>query len=676
MEPVSVEERRAQAEKLINGGYYADALMVLEGIERDRSPDGKTHVQWARQQTPIIKAALKKSRAECQDAYRLAGQLFEDCKYAEAVEILEKFKRGSRSAQAEELLKEAKRILKKITKLNEDIDRAIYKNETETDEFFDLIESLLELDPKDRRARQLHQKLEAERHTESHLGWRLGLAAMVMICLVAVGWVCKLVFWPSGEGTITIKLTRPELTVHIDGVPLAPSDLDTKLDRYKPGDHRLELRRGIDVVARHTFTIEANLDKTLEVPGNEVVLNETIPPAETLPLEEVPEPNSHEQPVVRLDPEPMPMPMPEPEPEPMVIGEQKPVPKTEPTRINGFPIAKQIKYVPLIGPAIQPRHAVFSQDARLVAAERMTSDPADPQKTYDVLVWDTTTGETVQTFTLDAGELQGLAMSPDGNLLAAALVNSPDPEAGIVQIWSVETGALVHALSLSPAPAQTEVLVKGVAFSFDGKLVGIINQNAVSVWTLSDGTSRFQRSFAPSNLTSIGFFPLSEIVVVGTTVPGGGADGVLSWDMKLNTQRGVLPAGRSEAASHPAFAVSPDLSVMTVMNENSLRRYATQNQQLLDSASLPEFLGETQAMKAATYSPSGQYVMASVPGRRPLIWRDSDFTRIAILGELSSVGSFAVRFTPDSKSVMQLDNPDENDFSAGSAVIRAWEIEE
>ncbi len=670
MEPVLVEEKRAQAENLIKDGYYADALQVLEGLLRDRSPKAKPHVQWARQQIPVVQSALKKARVECQEACRFAGQLLQEYKYADAVEILEKFKRGSRSAEAEELLKESKRMLKKVTKLNEEIDRAIYHKETETDEFFDTLEDLLELDPKDRRARQLHKKLEEQRHTESHLGWRLGLGLLALICLLAVGWVCKLVFWPSGEGTITINLTRPDLTVYIDGSALPRSDLDKKLDRYEPGEHKLELRKGPDVVARHTFTIEANLDKTLEVPGEEVVITNPTPPADPLPAEVVTEPMSHDEPLVKLDPEPMPM------PEPMVLVETKPVVKPEPMRINGFPIAKQTKYLQLVGPAVEPKHAVFTQDCSRVAAEQLTSDPADPQKTHNVLIWDTATGETVQILTMDTGEFQGMAFSPDGKILATALVNSPEPEGGVVQIWNVETGELSQSLLLSVPPGQETVAVKGVAFSTDGKLVGIINQDSAFVWTVGDGKPRFQKSMAPSSLTTIGFFPDSEILILGTTIPGGSSDGVMSWDMKLNTSRGTLSAGSSQMTSHPAFAVSPDLSVMTVLNGESIRRYATQTSRYISSASLPVFLGETESMKRLAYSASGQYVMASVPGRRPLIWQDSDFTRIAILGELSSVGSFAVRFTPDSKSVLQLDNPDENDFSALDAVIRTWQIAE
>jgi WD40 repeat protein len=377
-----------------------------------------------------------------------------------------------------------------------------------------------------------------------------------------------------------------------------------------------------------------------------------------------------ERPVVTLDPEPMPM------PEPVKIVEPEPVPKPEPRRINGFPIAEQTNYLRLIGPAVSPDHAVFSPDVLQVAAERLTTGPEDPQKVYQVLVWSTQTGEVLQTLTMQPGEFQGMAFSPDGKTLAAAVVNTPDPNAGVLQLWNVETGLVEHSIELSVPPGQDTVLVKGVAFDSEGKLVGLINQDLAAVWTVSDGKPRFQKSVAPASLTSLGFFPGSEILILGTTVPGGDSDGVMSWDMKLDAQRGLLSGGYVRTASHPVFAVSPDLSVMTVLNENSIRRYATQTSGYLTNASLPEFLGENEAMTRMSYSPSGKYVLASVPGRRPLVWRDSDFARIAILGEVSSVGSFAARFTPDSKSIVQLDNPDETDFTASTAVIRTWAIPE
>jgi hypothetical protein len=225
-------------------------------------------------------------------------------------------------------------------------------------------------------------------------------------------------------------------------------------------------------------------------------------------------------------------------------------------------------------------------------------------------------------------------------------------------------------------PGQEKAEIKGVAFSADGALVGLINQDAASAWIVSDGKPRFQKSFAPSSLTSIGFFPLGEILILGVTSPGNTSDGVMSWDIQRDIQRGLLSAGGSKTKSHPAFAVSRDLSVMTVLNGDSIRRYAIQNGQYLSGASLPTFLGESDSMKHLSYSPSGQYLMADVPGRRPLIWQDTDFTRVAILGEISSVSSFAAAFSPDSKFVLQLDRPDESDFADSAAVIRTWQIAE
>ena len=673
MEPALVEEKRAHAEKLIQDGYYADAICALDALARNRDPRTDEHAQWAREQLPKVKARLKKARSECRDACALAEQLYADCDYAAAVEVLEKFKRGSRSNQAEGLLEECKKALKKVTKLNEKIDKAIYHKETDTDEFFDTIEMLLELDPKDRRARQWNKKLIEQRKMENHLGWRLGLAALCLICLGAVIWIGKLVLYPDGEGTITIKLREPGYRVYIDGELLPSSDYDKKLDRFEPGEHKLELRRGLETAFNYKFTIEANIDKTLEVPKAEEVASVSEPSTEPLP-EDVPTEPLESEPLASIEPELDPQVDPMPVTEEPVATEPEPKP-VEPQLINGFPIAKQTNYLRLEGPRINPKYAVFSAGTKLIAAERLTSDPIDLQKTYEIPIWDTTSGKAMQLLKMDPGEIQGLAFSPDGKMLAVALVNSPEPNGGTLQVWNVETGAIAQSMTLDIAPGQSEVAIKGAAFSPDGTMIGVINQDSAYVWLLSDGKLKAQKSMAPAKLTSIGFFPAGEILILGASSPGN--DGVMSWDIERSIQRGFLQAPSfGSDASHPVFALSRDLSVMTVLNGNSIRRYATQNQRYVNIASLPTFLGEDKIFEKIAYSPSGQYVMASVPGRRPLIWQDSDYDRVAILGETAFVGAYAAAFAPDSKSVLELDRPENTDLEASAAVIRTWQIRE
>ncbi len=297
----------------------------------------------------------------------------------------------------------------------------------------------------------------------------------------------------------------------------------------------------------------------------------------------------------------------------------------------------------------------------------------NPEKTYDVTIWDTTTGKPVQLFPLLAGDFQGMAFSPDGKQLATAHAQTPDAKGGTLQIWNVETGKLEQSLLLSVPPAQETVQVKGVGYSTDGKLVAVINQDAAYVWTVSDGQPKFQRSMAPASLTSIGFAPIPDVLILGAL--GEPADTVMSWNIQTKTQLGYVDAGNPQPA-HPAFAFSPDHTVMTLVNENSIRRYNAANAQLLNSASLPEFLGETNVMQHVEYSPSGQYVMASTAGRRPLVWQDSDYNRIAILGESTRVASYAATFAPDSKFILQLDRADASDLEQSAAVIRIWQIAE
>lgn len=681
MDPVTVLEKREHAEKLIQDGYYADAVGVLEELARNRSPKHAEHAKWARELIPKVRSRLKKARLECQDACTLAIQLYDECNYAGAVEVLEKFKRGSRSAEAEEVLRESKRALKKVTKLNEKIDQAIYRKETDTDDFFDTVEELLELDPKDRRARQLHKKLEEERREENYLGWQLGVAALGLICLVAVGWVIKLIFWPGGEGSITVKLTEPGYAVVIDGQPISSSELETKLTRFEPGDHKMELRRGGETVYNYTFTIEANIDKTLEVPTQEEIAAASESSSDPLPTDVATSPlDTETNPLAAIDPPPMDTEM-VPEVEPMEANPQPQTPM-EPTKVNGFPLAKPTGYTRLEGPRMTPNFAVFSSDVTLVAADHMTSDPIDAQKTYDIPIWDTATGKVVQTVHTTSGLLQGIAFSPDGKLLATAHANTPEPNGGMLQIWNVEDGALAQSILFAVPPGKQTVEIKGVAFSRDSKLVALINQDQASAWVVADGSAKIQKSMAPQELTSVGFFPVGEILILGVTTPttGFGArsnDGVISWDIPRNTQRGFLSVDNSSDKSHPTFTISPDLSVITVLNGNSIRRFG-QNGQYISGASLPTFAGDEGdiTFKNVSYSPSGVYVMATARGRRPLIWRDSDFDRTAILGDSEFVGAYAAAFTPDSKFILQLDRPENTDDEPSAAVIRTWQIEE
>ena len=120
-----------------------------------------------------------------------------------------------------------------------------------------------------------------------------------------------------------------------------------------------------------------------------------------------------------------------------------------------------------------------------------------PEKTYEILIWDTASGQAVQTLKTDAGEIQGMAFSPDGKMLAVALVNLPGADGGTLQVWNTETGGVAQSMTLGIPPGQTKIAVNGTAFSSDGTLVGIINQDSAFVWELRNGELKTQRNMAP-----------------------------------------------------------------------------------------------------------------------------------------------------------------------------------
>ena len=76
-----------------------------------------------------------------------------------------------------------------------------------------------------------------------------------------------------------------------------------------------------------------------------------------------------------------------------------------------------------------------------------------------VHLWDTATGKVRSTLAPATGAIRGLAVSPDGNIIAAG---SSD---GTVSLWNATTGTIITS------SRRHQSMVVGVAFSPDGKLI-------------------------------------------------------------------------------------------------------------------------------------------------------------------------------------------------------------
>src|SRR5207249_2102239 len=93
-------------------------------------------------------------------------------------------------------------------------------------------------------------------------------------------------------------------------------------------------------------------------------------------------------------------------------------------------------------------------------------DPKAKEFVGEVIVWETSTGKRVRTFTLPGASVNGVCFSPDGKTVAAGLGRWTDDPRGFhqgeVKVWEVTTGQ--ERLS----PDAGLAAVHGVAFSPDG----------------------------------------------------------------------------------------------------------------------------------------------------------------------------------------------------------------
>ena len=347
----------------------------------------------------------------------------------------------------------------------------------------------------------------------------------------------------------------------------------------------------------------------------------------------------------------------------------------------------QMSYMGLLAQA----RTALDTDAYLVAKEKLLQaakirwSPALHVCCWQLLrrFWDTPD----QTFTGNTGQLECLAVSDDGDRLAAGSV------AGIAKVWEVRTGRELCTLGSSEAG-----IAWSVAFSPGAETLAVGHENGMGLWDLGSGTSslKLEGAEAGAPIRALDFSPDGGLLVAAGGHPGkvtlwNPATGQTLWSRSADSTDvssvAFSPDGRTIASGagqnvpeiklwdagggqerltlegHTSgiysLAFSPDgrlLASGSEVGDSTIR--------LWDVASGEERLvlsGHTDRVNCLDFSPNGAVLASSADDRRVLLW---EIPSGLLLRTLYSSGDVTgLSFAPDGAALF---------VASRSGAIETW----
>jgi len=279
-----------------------------------------------------------------------------------------------------------------------------------------------------------------------------------------------------------------------------------------------------------------------------------------------------------------------------------------------------------------------SADGQFVAAVLAV----DYQVPGTIRLYRVSDGTLIRLLTYNTSNVQALAFSPDGTLLASS---SADGKINVLRLSD-----LVVVSSIPVFESGTPVPGTALAFSPDGTRIAQGDSYAARIYHLPDGASQGR---IPGTTAAVAFTPDLQWLVVGTN------QNVRLW---LIATLAPLPTVAPHSGSITAVAYSPrgDLVASASTDLTVKLRSA------VDGSLVASLTGHTDVVNAVAFSPDGDMLATGSSDHTIRIWRTSDFTLLNTLtGHTQAVRSLA--FSPDGSLLA-------SGSSAPEQVVKLWSV--
>jgi WD40 repeat protein len=150
----------------------------------------------------------------------------------------------------------------------------------------------------------------------------------------------------------------------------------------------------------------------------------------------------------------------------------------------------------------------WSPDGKLIASGGGKYQTINKQNTDTaVQVWEATTGHSILTYKGHLAQVDGLAWSPDGRLIASASYDNT------VQVWDIATGGQASTLIYRGHSDH----VRAVAWSPDGKLIASASADrTVQVWNASTGNTLYTYTGHHNWVHTVAWSPDGKLIASGS----------------------------------------------------------------------------------------------------------------------------------------------------------------